>query len=382
MNKPKILYLITEDWYFCSHRLELAKAAQKAGYEVLVATHVAEHGEAITQAGFALFPLRLQRLSRNPFAELVALWQIIGIYRRQCPDIVHHVGLKPILYGSLAARLSGVTGVVNAIAGLGQAAIKATARPGWVRRLVMWAYRWSLKGSHVVVQNNEDREALISAHAACTSQCHIIRGSGVDIQKFSPQPAPPGVPVVMLASRMIWAKGISEFVEAARKMISDGSEARMVLVGEPDPGNRAAVPKEQLDRWVNEGVVEWWGRCDDMPTTLAKASVVCLPSFYGEGVPMILLEAAACGRPLVATDTPGCRDIARQGENGTLVPVKNAEALAAAITGQLKDPDLRARMAKRGRAIVVEEFSLRQVCAEFLQLYGGLVPTPKKPLKA
>lgn len=369
----KLLFLVTEDWYFCSHRLPLARAAKAAGYEVIVATRVGRHGEAIVAEGFKLIPIGLRRSSHNPLRELFAIAEIAAIYRRERPDIVHHVALKPVLYGSLAARLARVPGVVNALAGMGYVFSSATLKARLLRPLVVGAFRLLLgaRNSLLILQNPDDRRMLVDSGVADAQRTRLIRGSGVDIGSFMPTPEPGGIPVVMLPSRMLQDKGVMEFVEAARLLRQRGVVARFVLVGDSDSENSAAIPDTQLEAWHKDGVIEWWGRCENMPEVLAQAHIVCLPS-YREGLPKVLLEAAACGRPLVATDVPGCREIVIDGSNGLLVPPRDREALASAIGRLLAAPELRAKMGKRGRELAETDFSVDQVVRQTLAVYREL----------
>jgi glycosyltransferase involved in cell wall biosynthesis len=201
----------------------------------------------------------------------------------------------------------------------------------------------------------------------------VIRGSGVDPAFFSLTPEPPGIPVVTLASRMLWDKGIKEFVEAARQLKGRGIFARFVLVGDTDAHNPSAIPKEQLTAWHTEGVIEWWGHREDMPKVFSDSHIICLPSFYGEGVPKVLIEAAACGRPIVTTNTPGCREIVKNEENGLLIPVRNTFELADAIQRLIVNPELRQKMGARGREIVLCEFALEKVVSETMAVYDELL---------
>ncbi len=225
----------------------------------------------------------------------------------------------------------------------------------------------------MILQNPDDLERLAAAGAA-RQRLVLIAGSGVDLQRITPQPEPDGPVAVLLASRMIWKKGVAILVEAARRLRAEGVAARFLLAGDSDPGNPAAIPPAQLADWAREGVVEWLGFEDDMPALLAGSHIVCLPSSYGEGVPKSLIEGAAAGRPLVTTDTPGCRSIARDGENGILVPPENPDALAAALRRLIEDPALRRQMGARGRAIAEAAFGLDRVNAETLALYRDLLP--------
>jgi glycosyltransferase involved in cell wall biosynthesis len=300
--RPRLLFLITEDWYFWSHRLDLARAAAQAGFDVSIASRVTAHGEGIQQEGFRLFPISLVRQSRNPFVEFAAVLELVRLYRRERPAIVHHVALKPILYGSLAAWISGVPVAVNAFAGLGYAFTDETRRKSMAHRFLCRALTTLLRLSQSVVifQNKDDRELLLEEGVVEIQQTRIIPGSGVDTKRFDVRPSAEECPIVMLASRMLWDKGIGEFVEASRRLKQNGLAARYVLVGRCDEHNPAAIEPTQLRQWVEEGVVEWWEHRDEMSSTLASATIVVLPS-YREGLPKVLLEAAACGKPLIAT---------------------------------------------------------------------------------
>jgi glycosyltransferase involved in cell wall biosynthesis len=373
-KKPKLLYFVTEDWVFCSHRLPLAVAAQQAGYEVIVVTRVNRHAEQIRSHGLTLIPIELSRRSRNPLKELGVIWTLLRIYREQQPDIVHHVAIKPVLYGTMAARLAGVPAVVNALTGLGFLFVSKQLQARVLRSLVEAAFRVLLNRAHsrVIFQNPDDMGLLIGRGVLAQDQAVLIRGSGVDTHLFADSPEPHGDLLVILASRMLWDKGVGEFVEAARLLKSQGIVARFVLVGDGDAENPASISPVQLARWDEEGVIEWWGQHEDMPQVLAQAHVVCLPS-YREGLPKVLIEAAACGRAIVTTDVPGCREIVHEGKNGLLVPAKDAHSLAVALRRLLNDPEMRKNMGKCGRAMVEAELSIDHVIGQTLTLYKELL---------
>ena len=375
MRKVKILYLVTEDWYFWSHRLPLARAARDEGCEVIVATRVQDFGEKITREGFRLIPIRLRRANRNPLKEVFSILELIKIYRAEEPDLVHHVALKAALYGTLAARVARIPAVVNAFAGMGYAFSSSQTRARLVKPLIRTAFQMILKvrNGRVIVQNPDDLELLMEANILQRENARLIRGSGVEPERFASKPELPGDPLIVLASRMLWDKGIGEFIGAARKLLAAGSKARFVLVGKTDPDNPASVPIGTLRGWQEEGTVDWWGYQEDMPAILSKAHVVCLPSFYGEGVPKVLIEAASCGRPIVTTDTPGCREIVREGENGFLIPPRDIPALAGAIQRLIDDPSLRKKMGERGREMAIRDFSLKRVVSETMGLYKELL---------
>lgn len=367
----QLVYLVTEDWYFCSHRIDLARAAREAGYQVSVVTRVSDDGEKIRQEGFNLINVDFPRSPRNPWRDLRALLAIVRAYRRVRPDVIHHVALKPVVYGSLAARLApGHPCIVNALTGLGFVFASRTFLARLLRPFLSIMLRMVLRGRHswAILQNTDDLNELTQRGFVDPHRCALIRGSGVDVNRYKLS-APAGArPIVLLASRLLWDKGVAEFVEAAQQLRKMGLKARFVLVGEPDQENPAAVPRAMLRQWQDEGDVEWWGWRDDMPEVLRQASIVCLPS-YREGLPKVLIEGAAAGRPLVATDVPGCREIVQHGVNGLLVPPRNAKRFAEAIKTLLDNEALREQMGKAGRVLVEEQFSMQHVIAETLTLY-------------
>lgn len=375
-ERPRLLFFVTEDWYFCSHRLPHARAAKEAGFEVLVACRVREHGERIRNEGLRLVSIPFNRRSKNPFRELRTILALVRLYARERPDLVQHVALKPVLYGSLAAALAGVPRVVNSIAGLGYVFISRDLTARLLRPFIRAALRWllNLKNGHLVLQNPDDLRMLEEAGVIRPQRATIIPGSGVDTSVFAPSPEPPpdGKPLAVLASRMLWDKGVGELVEAARILKERGNGLRVILVGDPDPGNPASIAKARLESWQAEGLVEWWGHREDMAKILRQCHIAVLPS-YREGFPKSLLEAAACARAIVASDVPGCREIVRHEENGLLVPVRQAAPLADALERLAGDAGLRQRMGRKGRRMVEESFSEEIISAQTVALYRRLM---------
>jgi glycosyltransferase involved in cell wall biosynthesis len=370
----KILFLVTEDWYFVSHRLRLAQAARSAGAEVVVMTHVTGHGHELDYHGFKVIPWRISRRSLNPFREVSTFMQVLRAYRQERPDLVHHVALKPVVYGGLASHLSGRMPNVNAIAGMGHVFTSNDSGMRFLRRPLLVLLRSAIAGKRnkIVLQNDEDRRFLVKNRIVRIENTAVIRGSGVNVNEFVPEPEPAGVPIVLLASRMIWEKGIGDFVKAAQLLRAQKVRVRFVLVGKPDPENPGSISEAQLREWTEGGVVEWWGHQHNMPKVLSQANVVCLPSAYGEGVPRILIEAAASGRAIVATDAPGCRDVVCHGHNGFLVPVHDPQALANSIGQLVANPSQRTRMGARSRDLAVYGFSEEVIISETLALYEEL----------
>ena len=377
-TKPqRLLFFVTEDWYFCSHRLPIALAAKQAGFDVWVITREMAHGDVIRDAGLTLFPIALTRGGLHPLREMELLLRLVFAYRQIRPDIVHHVAMKPVIYGSIAARFVRGARVVNALGGLGY---MFTSRDRMARLLRAVAEFWlglalRRKGSVTLLQNPDDLTLLCGLGIVKRDSVILIPGSGVDTQRFHPTPPPAGAVRVVLAARMLRDKGVMEFVEAARQLGGVSSEARFVLAGDTDPSNPASISSQQLRAWVAEGVIEWRGWQDDMAAVYQSAHIACLPS-YREGLPKSLQEAAACGLPIVTTDVPGCREVVRDGENGILVPHRNVDALAKALLRLITDPALRARMGEAGRRIAENEFSVQRVIALTLAAYR----TVQRPL--
>ncbi|HEU4641458.1 MAG TPA: glycosyltransferase family 4 protein [Gemmatimonadaceae bacterium] len=373
-RRPRVLIAVNSDWFFLSHRLPIARAARDAGADVVVLADDTGRGADIEREGFTFIPLSLSRHGVNPLRELTTMLAWLRMYRQLRPDLVHHVTIKPVLYGSLAARAVPGVAVVNAVTGLGYV-FSGYPLSRLLRPIVTALYRLATRGPgrRTVFQNSDDRARFLAEGLAQEAHTVLIRGSGVDCSRFAPAPEPEGTPVVMLASRLLWDKGVGEFVEAARLLRDSPPRARFVIVGRPDDGNRTAVPVAQLEAWVREGVVEWWGYRDDMPATLRSATIFALPSSYPEGVPKVLIEAAASARPIVTTDVPGCREVVRTGVNGILVPPRDGAAVARATRTLLESPELRRRYGEAGRAIALAEFTVESVVERTLEVYRALL---------
>lgn len=365
-----ILFVVNDAGFFLSHRLPLALAAREQGYEVCVATPAGDGVEQILAEGLQYRQLSMSRSGANPLAELRTIWNLYHLYRELQPLIVHHVTIKPVLYGTLAARLAKVYAVVNAISGLGFVFLARGWFSAIARSAVLISYRWlfSRKRLWVIVQNRDDYDYLLDEECLSRDKIELIRGSGVDVDYFLMQPESNGSPLVVLPARMLWDKGVGEFVEAAQLLHRMGIDARFALVGGIDPNNPESVPAVRLAEWAREGDVEWWGNRQDMPSIYSHAHIVCLPS-YREGLPKVLLEAAASGRAIVTTDVPGCREVVIERENGLLVPARESLPLAEALRRLITDSELRQSMGRKGRAMAEAEFSIQQVVARHLDIY-------------
>jgi len=382
----KILYLVSEDWFFVSHRLPMARAAKTAGYDVHVAARVGDCADKITGEGFSMHPIQWRRGSMNPFRLLAAVAETRRLYRHVAPDLVHHVALLPIVVGSLAA-LGLPVRVLNAFTGLGFTFASKTARARLLRLLAGVFLGWLLKrpSCTVLVQNLDDR-AVIAGFGVPQDRIAMIAGSGVDVDAFTPLPEPADpVCTVAFISRLLDGKGVRTLVRAHEILTGRGVPIRLLLAGAPDALNPTSIPNDLLDEWRKTSNLVLLGHVDDVRSVWRQAHIAVLPSRGGEGIPMSLLEAAACGRPLVATDVPGCREVARQGVTGLLVRPDDPAALADAIETLVNDPGMRLRFGRGGRQLVSDEFSSARIRREIVALYarmlaGGSQSTPGERL--
>jgi len=373
--KKTLMFVVNSPAFFLSHRLPIALAAKKEGYEVHVATMAGNAADQITAVGLTHHELPLTRSGRNPLNEFVSFFSIWRLFRRLRPDLVHLVTIKPVLYGGIAARMVKVSGVISAISGLGFLFVeRASLRVRLLRYVVLFLYRLAMgqPNQRVIFQNSTDMSALVTAGGVRKDKARLIRGSGVDLRGYLMMPEPDGVPVIVMASRLLKDKGVREFVESARLLQSRGINARFQLIGDPDSGNPESVTAESVQAWQEEGVVECLGFRSDIPELFSQAHVVVLPSYYGEGLPKVLVEAAACGRAVVTTDHQGCRDAIEPDVSGLLVPVRDAKALASAIQRLIEGADLRQRMGREGRRLAEKEFSIEKIVQAHLDIYRAL----------
>ncbi len=368
-----LVFLLMEDWFFASHFWARGLAAKAAGWRVVLVARESAAAREIEASGIEFYPADLDRRRLNPLKELAFSWHLARLYRRLKPDLVHHIALKPIIFGGLAARLAGVKSVINAPIGLGFVFSSSKPLARALRPLVQFALRATLTPPRgvVIFENPDDRDALVSARLVPPEATLVIRGAGVDTQKFAPTPEPPGPVRIVLTARMIREKGVADFVEAARIL---RGKAEFLLAGAPDPGNPNSVTEAELRGWDAEGVVSWQGPVKDVAGLLAGVHIFCLPSTYREGLPKAVLEAMAAGKPVVTTDIPGCREAVVDGETGFLVPPGNPLALAEALERLISSPELRARLGAAGRRRVEENFSDTIICAATLKVYEDLVP--------
>ena len=367
----RLLYVANEDYAFLMHRLPMARAARDAGYEVHVATNVNAGAAAIRAEGFVLHPIPFQRGGLSPSSALPTIRAIRAVEAAISPDVVHHSGLQSSVLGSLAA-LGRATPVVNAMTGLGYIFTSASWRSRLLKQGMLWLMPWLMNRapSRVLVQNPDDREAL-KAMGVRGDKITLIPGSGVDTDRFRPLPEPSGPITFGFAGRLLTDKGIRALVAAHRMLRQQGRDDQLLIAGSPDPANPASVSPEEIEAWRHEPGITLLGHVKDIAELWRRSHIAVLPS-HREGLPVSLLEAAACGRPLISTDAPGCREIAIDGQTGLSVPIEDAASPAQAMTQLATSPDLRARYGQAARQLVEDKLSATIIGRSVVALYDGL----------
>lgn len=369
----ELLFIVNVDWFFISHRLPIARAAMDAGYRVHLACTFTDKADYLASLGIHLHPLPLSRSGTGILSELKCFLAISRLIRRLKPDIIHFITIKPVLYGGIASRLAGIKGRVASISGLGYVFVSHGVKAKAMRFFISSLYRLALRSrrNRVILQNPEDKRLLVKSGVIGEKQAVILRGSGVSLHQYQYFPEPHGEPIVTFASRLLMDKGVVEFVEAARILRSKGVRANFWMIGDTDPDNPASISQARMDAWARENVVEIEGFRTDIPRVFAESNMVVLPS-YREGLPKVLIEAAACGRAVVTTNVPGCRDAIEPDKTGLLVPVRDADALAMAILRLIEDPGLRKSMGKAGRELAERAFAIEKIVDAHLDIYKHL----------
>ena len=365
----KALLFANTDWYLYNFRLPLAKALRSAGYDVVLLSPPGGYAKRLMQEGFRWIGFPFSR-GVNPLSELATLWRLIGLYRRERPGLAHHFTIKCVLYGGIAARCSGTRAIISSVTGLGHVFITHSWLNRLLRPLVSLVYRFVFDRSQIIFQNPDDRSEFLRLALVEEDRSHLIRGSGVDTAHFRPPAdARRERPLtVLMVGRLLREKGVREFVEAAAIVRSQLPGVQFLLAGDSDPGNPSSIAPDVVAEWQRKGDVSFLGHRPDIRELIQAADLAVLPS-YREGMPRSLLEAAACGLPLVATDVPGCREILSNGINGLLVPPLDSKLLAEAIIELLGDRERREAMGKRSRAIACELFSQDRVVRETMGVY-------------
>lgn len=365
----RILLFANTDWFLYNFKLSLARALRDQGHEVVLVSPSGAFGEKLRELGFVWECFELSRSGVNPFSELSRVRALTRLYARLKPDLVHHFTIKCVIYGSFAARRAGVSRVVNSITGLGFALLASTVKARVIRPVVVGLYRRALRGSCVIFQNGDNRDTLQKLGVLSQSRVFVIPGDGVDSDFFCPPESEPATPVVLMVGRLLWSKGVADFVKAACLVREVLPQVQFWLAGEPDAGNPESIDEGTLSKWRESGEVVFLGQRSDMVALQQSCAVAVLASTQGEGMPRALLEAASCGRPLVATDVPGSRELVEHGVNGLLVPPSSAAKLAQAVVQILGDEALALRMRSASRACVLARFSDERITEQTVRVY-------------
>lgn len=370
---PKVVLVSHWDWVLFNYRIALARHLREIGCEVLLVCPRGEHVEHLANEDFEWREWDVDRSGTKVLGEVASVTALARIYRSFGPDLVHHFTMKPNLYGTLAAALARQKRVVNTFSGLGFL-FSGDRESERLRKRVEPIMRFAFKRRFAwsIVQNSEDLGFLVERGLIDQRRAELIPEC-VDIEVFHPPSSKSAsLPItVLMAGRLLWDKGVAELINASRMLADRGVELRVLVAGEPDPGNPSSIPQGQLEEWSRSSGVEFLGMRDDMPDQLRRTDVAVLPSYH-EGVPRFLLEAAASGVPIVATDIPGCRAIVEEGVNGFLVPVRDADALAMALERLAKDDELRSHMGSAGVARAENSFSERRMVEQHVELYRRL----------
>ena len=371
-----LVYVITEDWFFASHFLDRSLAALACGYRVTVVTRSRETAKQLETLGLSFRNIEFARRGLNPLKEILTILQLRKIFRQLKPDIIHNIALKPVVLGSIAAQFARVQNVVNALVGMGYVFTSTEKQARLLRPFVNSLIRYVLnhQNTKVIIENNDDLNNLVAGKFVKRESIALIKGAGVDLEKFSYQQQPPAPIKVIMVSRMLRDKGVEEFVQAARLINETKSEVQFLLVGEADQGNPTSISRKQLENWNQDGSVNWLGARTDVAELLTSCHIACLPS-YREGLPKSLIEAAAAGRPIVTTDVPGCREVVTEGVNGFLVPPQDPKSLATAIDKLLADPDLREKMGITNRLKAELEFANAIIIQQTQTVYDSFQTT-------
>lgn len=378
----KFILFANTDWYLYNFRLSTARALQARGVDVVMVSPPGEFGPRFAQHGVRWVPLRMQRASLNPLREAGTMASLVALLREERPDLLHSFTLKCAVYGALAARAAKVPAYVNAVTGLGYVFASDRMKARVLRPMVSALMRVALgsKRSRVILQNPDDAQAFASLRLAPPQHIRLIRSSGVDIARFNADgrgARDDGALRVLLAARLLKEKGVHEFADASARLRAEGRDVRFLLAGMPDEGNPSSVTREQVEQWQAQGLVQWLGHVDDMPALLRDVDVMALPSYYREGVPKSLIEAAACSIAIVTTDLPGCREVVtRDGHDGLHVVPRSAESLARVLARLDDDRALLRTLGARAREKALADFDERVVIRRTCEVYDELLPQP------
>lgn len=371
ISRPKIIFVANTTWYLYNFRLPLLKELIHRGYTVFALAPYDSYVKHFKEYGIKHIDIQITRSGINPFTDLNLLQKFVSIYKKYKPDIVQHFTVKPVIYGTIAARISHIKYIYNMVPGMGYVFTGTSFKKFWIQRIVRHLYRRTMIFSqHVFFQNKDDRNYFLEHNMIDKQKTSVIPGTGVDTDKFSPgkQEKKEGTTFI-IAARMLWDKGIREFVDAAHTIKKKYRNVTFWLLGPVDLQNPKGISPAQLEKWNREGIVKYLGMTDNVKSYLKKADVIVLPSYYREGIPLSLLEGAAMGMPIITTDSTGCREVVEDGINGYLVPIKDSTKLASAMEKFIVNPDLISRMGKASRRMAIQRFDSKKVVKGILKYY-------------
>lgn len=371
-----LLYFVNVDWFFISHRLPIALKALEKGFRVVIACRFSKHREQLESMGFETYEIPFSRSGVGFLSEIKTLIRVRQVIKITDPDIIHAITIKPVLYSGLMRKtFIKKIAMVSAISGLGYVFTSPTLRAKLIRLTVSMLYKLSLSGNGkiVIFQNTSDENILSNMVGLTHDEKVLIKGSGADLNIYNFKPEMNGHSVkISMACRLLKDKGVYEYIDAARIVKEKYPQADFLLIGTPDVENPNSVKIHEVEQWANDGVVEYLGHRKDIADIFCKSNIVCLPSFYGEGVPKVLIEAAACGRAIVTTNNPGCKDAVIDGKTGICVPIKDSQALANAIVTLIEQPELRHKMGIAARKFAEQEFDINSVVDKHMNIYFQL----------
>ncbi|MGP5157716.1 glycosyltransferase family 4 protein [Pseudoalteromonas prydzensis] len=378
----KLLFIVNVDWFFISHRLPIALKALECGYEVTIACRFTGHKSELLEMGFKVVDIPFTRSGGGVSSEIKTIKAIKNIVDHVKPDIIHAVTIKPVLYTGIALKTFKVNiPFVAAISGLGYVFTANTLRANITKLIATVFYKIALSQKYktVIFQNSSD-EAILTAVAKLNgADKTLIKGSGADLSVYNYLPEnTSGTVKIVMACRLLKEKGVYQYIDAAKIVKKQHPNAEFLLVGTPDLENPNTIQQNEIDSWSEQGVITYLGHRNDIPDVFSSSNIVCLPSFYGEGVPKVLIEAAACGRAIITTDNPGCRDAVIEGETGLTVPIRDAKALATAILKLIEQPELRVAMGAKARVFAEKEFDVNSVVNKHLEIYNNLLSRVEK----
>lgn len=376
-ERRTLLYFVNVDWFFISHRLPIALKALQQGFHVVIACRFTTHREQLESMGFETYEIPFSRSGVGLFSEMKTLLNVRQVISLTRPDIIHSITIKPVIYSGLMRKtLFRKSAMVSAISGLGYVFTSPTLRARLIKLTVSLLYKISLSGKRkiVIFQNISDESILSNIVGLTRDDKVLIKGSGADLNVYNYKPEMEECSVkVSMACRLLKDKGVYEYIEAAKLVKEKYPDVDFLLIGTPDIENPNSVMIHEIEKWANDGVVKYLGHRTDIAEIFSQSNIVCLPSFYGEGVPKVLIEAAACGRAIVTTNNPGCRDAIIHGQTGLCVPIKNSQALAGAIISLIEQPELRRKMGIAARDFAEQEFDVNSVVDKHMSIYNRLI---------